>query len=145
MAETDFKWYVGHSDEIYSLGPCASRQAAIEEAVADGGFFDQVDGKYVHAFYLCEATKPIIRLADYFGAYDWVQGLDEDQLAEYAYEDSVLHLSADDVAELQTAVQAAINAWQDAKPRNIKPFRFARVRNEQRLELACDAAGVLAG
>ncbi len=145
-AETEWGWYVGHSEEIYIMGVYASREEAIQEAVNDRGFQDEdEDRNPIHSFYVIEATKPIIRLAEYFDASEWISDLEENQLAELASEDGdpIIDLTGEEEKTLQEAVRAALNKWQDEVKPKFKPWRFANTRNEEHIELRCTIDGEL--
>ncbi len=146
MSQTEWGWYVGHSEEIYIMGVYASREEAIQEAVNDRGFQDEdEDRQPIHSFYVIEATKPIISLADYFDASEWFLWLEENQLSEMTSEDGdpIIDLTGEQEKAFQEAVRAAMRKWQDEAKPKFKPWRFADTRNEEHIQLRCTEDGEL--
>lgn len=143
MKETEWGWWVGHSDEMYCIGPLADRDDAIQEAINDGGFVDTPDdGGFAHQFHIIEATKPVLEIQDYFIAEHWLEKLNEN-LADYGNEncDPVVEVDAEQIAALELAVKTAIVSWAKAHKPTVRSYMFKQTRNAEHVEIRCKEDG----
>lgn len=99
------QWWWSHDDERFD-GPFNTREAAIAEAEVSFGTDD--------GFYICQATKSAEKLSGHFDAADLIERAN-DESAEFMGEDGdpLFDPNADQEADLQEIVRAAIDAWQE--------------------------------
>jgi len=100
------QWWWRHDGERFD-GPFDTREAAIAEAEVNFGTDD--------GFYICQATKPTgAKLSKHFEADYFIEQSNEDS-AEFMGEDGdpLFDPNADQEADLQEIVRAAIDAWQE--------------------------------
>lgn len=79
----NWKWWAGDNEEWMSVGPCDTRDEAIEQATDEcmGEFQDDKDGKWKLAFHIVEASNENLRLASWIEA-DRLLERAEDSLAD---------------------------------------------------------------
>jgi hypothetical protein len=120
---SEYFWWAGSDDEHYTIGPCRTRQEAIDEAN------DSFDG----GFYIVEAYQRPVDFGLMFHADDAIERWTEDD-EQLSDEDGNLcfDLSGEQVQELQTEVRATIRAWAARHGLDkIKLYWFAGQRNEE--------------
>ena len=126
--ESDWEWWAGNNDENYQIGPCASRDEALEEAC--DYFGDDAD-----TIFLIEATRAqwwsprastvideLLNNCDDLFADDWPDlcGTKERR--------------AEAEGELQSALDVWMNKWRDEIFPT--PTRFASTRNSEAVSVA---------
>lgn len=123
MKTTEWKWYSGTSNEVYSATH-DTREEAVAEAKAMGGG------------YICEACKPVIRIADFINFECAIEEADERCSEDYGNEDGdpIIELSTSQMQSLIDALRAAAEKWQDDNAVTFKPWVFHEVRNEERVD-----------
>lgn len=127
MTENKWKWYAGSNDEHYAIGPCETRDDAIQQGRVDFG--DDV------GFYIIEAQKVHIRLADYIGADNVLE-----EAEERAYDltnedgDPIFDVTEDQYKDLSSRLRTACDEWQKAHAINFIPWAFTSTGNAEFIE-----------
>lgn len=129
---TDFKWYAGSNGEYYEVGPCESKDEAINEALASE-YYEEVDDGMVQ-IHVCEASKYAPYLADWIDFENLLEGAEDniaqsDRVSEWD-DDLIFDLTSDQIASLQLA----IHKWQDESGIGFRVNTFGQVRNEEVVE-----------
>ena len=125
---SDWKWWAGGSEEIYTVGPCDTREEAIECAKFEIG----EDG-----FYILEACQDPMQIADFIPEADTILEWTEDHYQDSGLsgEDEVGFDVPDDlVLDLDRRIKAAAQEWQEAHNLVFKPWSFTAQRNAEYIE-----------
>lgn len=130
--EPDWGWYAGDG-EHYHIGPHATREDAVDEAVNDElGLHDDMKGC---TFTIIEAHHQPIQLADYVDVGemvdDWESGSFADMTDPDGCDGLLEHVTAEQWDELQSALRAVTTEWQTRHAIVIKPWVFTGIRNEE--------------
>ncbi|OJX99076.1 MAG: hypothetical protein BGP07_03150 [Rhizobiales bacterium 63-22] len=126
MSDKNWKWYAGPDDEVFTIGPCDTREEAIEEAQGYG----------YEGFHLVEAVKDDIRLADYIGADNILEEAEERayDLCDPESSESLFDVTGDQCADLTARLRKACDEWQEAHGLRFVPWAFTRTRNAEYIE-----------
>ena len=121
----EYFWWAGRDDENFTVGPCSTREEAIERGNED---FDE-------GFYIVEAYQRPVDFAEMFNADDaiarWLE--DDDQVCTEDGE-APFDLTADQLHDLQTSVRLTIRNWAIRSDlANLKVYWFAGQRNEEHI------------
>lgn len=133
---SEWSWYASQDEENYTIGPCATKEEAIEEAVESEIGYD-FDDKTQHkmVFHVVEARKAEGDLAAYFDASRWAEDLEcnvlEEEFTDYNDRSPLEGL---DTISLESAVRSAIRDWQKQSGFKMKLWRFAECRNGEWIE-----------
>lgn len=134
--EVPWEWWAGKDEEYYTVGPCASREQAIQEAIDDGICEWPVDGSdpetWEHRIHLIEAQQAPLRLADWIGAADALEKAEEwvaesDRATEYD-EGPWFDATPEQDADLVTRLRRACDEWQAAHGLTFNVRSFSAVR-----------------
>lgn len=125
IKETDWMWWAGRSDDIYTIGPLPTRDDVIAEGYAN---FD--DG-----FHIVEATKAeSIPLSHFFDADCWLENAEDsafDDFGSHEHDAPVFDLSTGQKVVFQDAVRAAMDKFQADEKLTFTGFLFISQRNEE--------------
>lgn len=112
----DWPWWASDNGEMFGVGPCATREEAIAEAV-----FNEIgagdDGSY--RFTLAQAERDPIRLADWLDVEEALERADE-SLADsdrvcWEYDDGqVFMVNPMNMKDLKERIAKACDEWQEA-------------------------------
>lgn len=126
-------WWAGTSEERVQFGPFNTRAEAISAAQNDaGGEFLDDDGVWKVSIWLCEATNPPLRLAD------WISGSLLDDAADRLYDsdrvsedddDHLFEVTPDQERDLIATINRACDEWQARHGLVFTCSTFADVRN----------------
>ncbi len=132
MTDNNWKWYAGSNDEYYSVGPCDTRQEAIDEGRGNFG--------HESGFYIIEAEKVNLTLADYIGA-DVVLEEAEERACDLGDEDGtpIFDVTEDQEKDLISHLRNACDAWQTKHNLIFVPWHFTNSSNAEFIE--ADKAG----
>ncbi|MFN3833761.1 MAG: hypothetical protein ACK4SQ_16165 [Allorhizobium sp.] len=146
---TEFYWYASADAEIYKIRE-DSREAVISAAKADrlGQSFDD-DGNPCLRFYICEASKYDLRIADY------AIPSDKDELFENIEEDAsqwdfgnpdggsgdIFACSDKARADLLDRLKATCEQWQVDHKLSWESWAFAISRNEETIVVPLASEG----
>lgn len=124
MTSENWMWWAGRDDERYTVGPCETKEQAIE------GGREDFDGD---SFCIIEAIQnDDIRLADTLDGDYLLEIAEEKAYDEYADPEGdslIFDLSTDQVKSFGAAIKEAIEAWQNAEGLTFKSFLFSKTRN----------------
>lgn len=148
MTETNegWAWWAGRG-EWKTVGPCATREQAINEAVdSEAGHFEWViePTRYALAFEVCEAKNDPLRIADWIA--DDLLEYAEDQIwnsdrASSEYDDGpVFDCSPEQAADLKERIARACDEWQAAHGLVFTCNTFSDVRNAENVRVERDVA-----
>lgn len=135
MTDTKWSWWAGADEEYLTIGPCATKEEAIEEALSDIG---EGEGDFI----VLEAVIQEISLsasAILDNAYEhWSDCSDLFSMEHDAPEPRG---SKEDQKAAETELQALLDAWV-AKWRHTlpEPTVFAASRNQETIPNTADAA-----
>jgi hypothetical protein len=122
MADEDWKWWVGPSEERFEI-QCSSRDEAVELANCEYG-----DGAWI-----IEAKHPsTLMLSSYFEADYFLEQADERAYDDHGDHDSsepVFEVTNEQSDDLQRRVREAIDQWQDAHGLKFRAHAFSAQRN----------------
>lgn len=131
-----WQWWAGDNEERYSVGPCATREEAIAEAIdADIGLEEAADGPVNHLC-LCEALIfPPQRLADYLDLERIIERAEEKAddkgLIDHEGDHRLFAASDDQLNDLAERLKRACDEWQQAHGLVFESLGFQCVRNEE--------------
>lgn len=127
MSDKNWKWYAGSNDEYFCVGPCETRDAAIDEGRQNFG--DDT------GFHIIEAEKSNVTLADYMGA-DTVLEEAEERVCDLGDEDGtpIFDVTEDQEKDLISHLRSACDAWQIKHKLIFVPWRFTSSRNAEFIE-----------
>lgn len=139
-AERNWKWWAGQTDEFYTVGPCESKDEAINEAISDGigEWLDvsQTPHVWMQSFSVIEATHDPLRLADWIYADTMLERADDaladsDRVScEHDGNGPWFKATPEQEADLIQRVKAACDEWQAAHGLVFKSTTFSHQRNE---------------
>lgn len=125
-------WWVGSSEERYST-QCGTREEAVEIAREE----------YDDGAWIVEAQGPAyLKLSEYFDADGFIEMADERAFDDHADEenpDALFETTPEQNADLQAAVRAAIDAWQERHDLTFRGFKFQAMRNGEFIPATEDA------
>lgn len=143
LTASESGWWAGIIDEHYSVGPCATREEALQEAQrTDLGYEpatkdgeDEAPPQLLFSVAFC-TTKPL-KLSNFFDAKDWIEDREEAAAFDHMGEggDELFACTQDQAADLQTRVRAAIDGWQADHGLSFRPWIFAEVSEREDLAL----------
>ena len=138
---SEWQWWAGSSAEDYmTIGPCATRQQAIEEAVNDG-FGEWLDESkdppaWKNTFHVCECRQDPLRLADWIDA-DWILERAEESLADSdrvscEFDDGPwFECTPEQEDDLKSALRKACDDWQVRHNLQFHSNTFSHSRNHE--------------
>lgn len=143
-----WQWWAGANEEWMTIGPCDTRQQAIDEAVQDGfGEIQGEDGAWRNAFYVCEARQDPLRLANWIGADTALERADEDFANNYHLAEEDLgpwfEATAEQEADLCGRLRKACDEWQRDHNLRFHTPTFSASRNGE--FIITDALRALSG
>lgn len=125
LGPDELKWWAGADEEWFHVGPCDTREQAIQEA--DDSDYTFEDGGKVKTC-VAQASQARLNLARRFDArrfLDRVAESNEDMLSEYGEDCPIADLSDEHVADLQDRVRRAIWGWQKDHALELRYSTFA--------------------
>jgi len=121
-----WSWWVGKDDERYTT-ECETREEAVLIAR------EEYEGAWI-----IEARKPdSIPISKYFDVGRFIEDTEERAYENHADEeggDAVFDVTADQIADLQDVVRAAMDQWQSKHGLVFQGFKFAASRNQEWVE-----------
>jgi hypothetical protein len=128
-----WEWWASSDEEMYTIGPCVSREEVISEAIESELGFDYDAEVPACKFHIVEAMKWDIQLADYFEVGEWFERLEEGDFSDLGepegYDGLLSHIKDDVATDLEAAVRAAVAEWQKRHAIKITPWKFGKTRN----------------
>lgn len=141
MSDGIWHWWASRDGEVYTVGPCATREEAIQEAKNNEvGHFDDYDNPTTLTFVLLEAYKLPVDLAGMVDIEYMIERFEDcnDELLNEDGESPLADVPSEKWRELEIMLKATVKGWQEA--RNVKPvtWRFTKTRNEETVTVALD-------
>ena len=138
---SEWQWWAGSSaDDYMTIGPCATREQAIDEAVNDG-FGEWLDESkdppaWKNTFHVCECRQDPLRLADWIDA-DWILERAEESLADSdrvscEFDDGPwFECTPEQEDDLKSALRKACDDWQVRHNLRFHSPTFSHSRNHE--------------
>jgi hypothetical protein len=138
--EDRWSWYASSDPENgYPIGPCATREAALDEAVNANTFseieptIEQPD--WTIAIHVMEGVRPEVSDMTIDGD-DILQDLDENKYSDWAYEEPLFEsVTKEAAADLSLRLTEALHAWAKVNEITFRHWMFVDTRNEERVLL----------
>lgn len=123
-------WWASSDGEMYRIGPCASRDQALHEAVADG-VGEQEDGSFI--IHLCEARQDPLRIGDWITHCDLIEAAEEaiydsDRVSP-EFDDVVFDVTGPQGDDLMERIKTACDNWQHAHGLKFSSSTFSEQRS----------------
>lgn len=139
-AMTDgYKWWASADDEYYTVGPCDTREEAIELAKEEElGAYQNSLRDWRLGFYVQEASQTPIDLSKHLDTENALERLMESADEEHGGEDSYPTENAwteEQHKDLQQVLTQAVADWQARHGIVVKPWAFTETRNNERVDL----------
>ncbi|WP_417724605.1 hypothetical protein [Salipiger sp.] len=147
--EGGWHWWAGVGDEWFTVGPCPTREAAIQDMMDDGTaeFLDTSEGHpvWTHSFHIAEARQDPLRLADWIGletilerADEWLA--DSDRVLSENDDGPWFEATAAQAEDLQDRISRACDEWQAAHGLVFTSRTFSHQRNEEHVVVPTERA-----
>ncbi|ATQ56172.1 hypothetical protein [Paracoccus yeei] len=139
QANVPWQWWAGPDDEYFKIGPCATREAAIQEAVNDGLCERRSEDNpevWENCIHLVEAQQAPLRLADWIGADTALERADEclsdSDRVSCEYDDGPwFECTPAQEADLAARLRRACDEWQAAHGLIFTSTTFSATRNAE--------------
>lgn len=132
-----YAWYASANEEDYAIGPCETREEAIEEAISQCLGEYEENGEYHYSFHVAECQETNIDLANFFDVSDWLEraaeDMDENECGSdmYGKNHPINTISDDQEKDLDACIKAAIREWQKRNNLPLRSYWFSHVRNSE--------------
>lgn len=147
-ADEGWRWWSGTSEEWMSHGPFLTREEAIDAAREDGpDAFQDEAGVWKVGIYVCEATQPLLRLADWIVDPRYLltdaddRLVDSDRVAGEFDDGPWFVATPDQERELAEAIKRACDEWQARHGLVFTCLTFAAQRNNDYVDVPLPAPG----
>ena len=130
----EYFWWAGQDDEHYIVGPCSTREEAIELGKEN---FDE-------GFYIVEAYLRPVDFSEMFDADEAVERwLENDEQLSTEDGEAPFDLTTDQLHDLQTSVRVAIRNWAIRNSLDkLTVHWFEGQRNEERIPAHTESENV---
>ena len=135
-------WWAGCNEEWLAVGPCSTRQHAIDEMVdyGSGEYLDKTQDPpvWMNAFYIVEAKQDPLRIADWIGV-DWILERADEALADSGrvsceYDDGPwFDATKEQELDLANRLKRACDEWQIAHALKFTSNTFSHSRNSEKV------------
>lgn len=137
-----WNWWVSDNDgENFTIGPCATREIAIDQALNDGiSEYTDDDNNWRASFMVAECRDNNVDLASWFDIERFFEEAEErmndNDCGANADGDGhpLEEIDAKAMGDLQACIRSTIRHWQDRKGFKLRSYWFAEIRHEQHLE-----------
>jgi hypothetical protein len=132
MSDPHELWYhAPHADSENWYGGIPTREECIEEA----------KGEYDDVFYVCRASNPPLRAAEWIGADELLERaedsiFDSDRVCSEYDDGPIFECTPEQEADLVERVKRAVDEWQAAHSLTFKCRTFASMEVAERIEVA---------
>lgn len=146
-SQTEWAWYASDDAENYTVGPEPNRDAIVSAARDEELGFIEENGKPELRFWIVEARKADLRIADFCLPSDLFEHAeDEADSLDYGGVDQmeeVFTCSQEHQADLKARLRAACEEWQQAHGLSWRSWAFSETRNEETvtIDLTEDESG----
>jgi hypothetical protein len=135
----EWMWWAGTSEEWYTVGPCDTKEQAINEMVQDGAGELLNDADYDHVFHVTEAKNGPLMLRDFIRADTLLeeateQAYNSDRVSG-EYDDDVFAVTSEKDADLQDRIKNVCDDWQSDHGLVFKTSTFETTRNQEVIRL----------
>lgn len=138
-------WASFDGGEYFPIGPCATREDAIDEAQADGCGQREIDGKWFDCFTVAEGRQDPLMLSNWILDDDELlqradeQLSDSDRVCSEFDEGPYFECSGDQMADLGKRIKAACDEWQKAHNLTFTVHTFSAMRNMETVKIELPA------
>lgn len=132
-------WWAGPDEERCTIGPCASREEVIAAAQAEAmGEFQDDDGAWKLGFWICEAEKRPLRLAEWIEADQLLERAEEtladsDRVGCDGDDGPWFEATVEQEADFRKRIAAACDEWQAAHGLVFTCMTFSNSRKHERV------------
>lgn len=145
----EWKWWASFDGgECFTVGPDATREEVIVQAIADGsGDYTEDNVKWRTTFIIAQCRYNNVDLATFFDVVPWLEwvgeAMDDNMCGSDAYGENhpLEELSDQDRRDLQACVRSAIRHWQERKGLKLRSYWFAGMVDEEVIDLALPPEG----
>jgi hypothetical protein len=136
MENGEWKWWSGHDEENFALGPFDTRQEAIDAAQHDAcGEFQDVDDVWKVGVHLVEARKDPLRLADFIDVEGMLERAEEsvsdsDRASEYD-DPPYFEITPAQESALTERIKTICDEWQAQFGIRPETYTFSAMRNSE--------------
>lgn len=138
--EASWQWWAGRDEEWLTVGPCPTRQCAIDEMVADGcaECLDESQDPpvWVNTFTVVEARQDPLRIADWIDADSILERAEEnladsDRVGCENDDGPWFEVSKEQESDLEARLRRACDEWQAAHGLRFESMTFSHTRNQE--------------
>ena len=133
-------WWAGCNEECLTVGPCPTRQHAVDEMVDDGSgeYLDETQDPpvWMNSFHIVEARQDPLRLADWIDL-DWIlnradEALANSDMVSCEYDDGPwFEATKEQELDLADRLKRACDEWQIAHVLKFTSNTFSHSRNSE--------------
>lgn len=137
LTEENWAWWAGTEySDTFAVGPCATRQEAIDQACAEKVGYREKDGEAYCRMTITEAINPALQLSDWIDVEEMVDRADEqvadsDRVCYEFDEPPYFAIEPEAFKDLTDRVKRAVSDWQKIHRPNFKVCTFERMRNTE--------------
>lgn len=131
----DWTWWAGSNDDFYTVGPCATKQDAIDEMIHDGLCEQSKGDEFAHIIQVTEATNGPLKLRDYIRADTVLEDADEqaygsDRISS-EYDDTVFKVTPAQGTDLRERLMKVCDDWQESHGLIFTTSTFENMRSQE--------------
>lgn len=142
----EWAWWAGADGEYFSVGPCATKEAALAEAIADEVGAHKQDGVLTLTICICEAKNPPLKLSNWVEAETILERSDEhlacsDRVGHEFDEGPWFECSPEQLADLSASIKQACDDWQSHHKLKFTCGTFCGMRSEETIVMSLPSEG----
>lgn len=140
--KSEWRWYASSDGENYTVGPCLTREACIEEAKSCELGYEDIDDATSLRFFVVEGRRNPIDISSIFNISIILEEWDSTTGYDLApdYDDCLSNdVSQEKWAILQEMITKTVRAWQEEHKAEIWPIVFSEIRSSERIYISLEA------
>ena len=150
VREANWQWWAGDNDEWFTVGPCDTKEEAIQQAIEDevGLWFDKSQDPpcLMQAFHVVEARQDQLKLSDWVDAEQIIERADEaladsDRVSCENGDGPWFEATPDQDVDLTRRIKLACDEWQTAHGLVFHSNTFSHQRNSETIKPAIAGGG----
>jgi len=137
--KNEWTWWASSGGELYTTGPCDTREQVIQE-MCDSGMGETFnDTKIAHSFEIAETLNNPLMLRDYIRANTLLEEADErvydnDRVC-HEYDEDVFTVTPAQGQDLQDRIKKACDDWQEANALVFTVRTFESMRSMETINI----------